>query len=194
MVPAPIIFFAAIVTNNILLSDFLGMCSFTALSRHMRTSLGMGVAVTFVMSATTVLNYLLYHMVLKPLNIEFLSLIVFILVIAGFVQLIEMVIERFVPLLYYNFGIFLPLITVNCAILGASLFMILREYGFWQTFAYGTGSGIGWTLVICAMAGIRIRLAKADIPPALQGLGITMIITALMAMAFMGFTGMVTIQ
>ncbi len=194
MTPAPIIFFAAIITNNILLADFLGMCAFTALSRNMRTAFGMGVAVTFVMSITTVLNYLLYHHVLLPLGIDFLSLIVFIVVIAGFVQLVEMIIERFVPVLYYTFGIYLPLITVNCAILGASLFMILREYGFWQSLAYGSGSGIGWTMVICAMAGIRRRLESADIPPALKGLGMTMIVTALMAMAFMGFTGMVTIQ
>lgn len=191
---APVIFLAAIFTNNILLSDYLGLCAFVAISKMVRTSLGMGAAVTFVMSCTTVLNYVLYHAVLKPLGLGYLQLIVFIVVIAGFVQLVEMVIERFTPVLYFNLGIFLPLITVNCAILGASLFMVIRNYSFAQTVSYGVGSGLGWTLVITLMAGVRQRLRFSNIPQRLQGLGITMIVTALMAMAFMGFTGMVTIQ
>ncbi len=191
---APVIFLAAIITNNILLSDFLGLCAFVAISKMVRTSLGMGAAVTFVMGCTTVINYALYHHVLVPLGLEYLQLIVFIVVIAAFVQLVEMVIERFTPVLYYNLGIFLPLITVNCAILGASLFMVIRNYSFAQTVSYGLGSGLGWALVITLMAGARQRLRFSNIPQRLQGLGITMILTALMAMAFMGFTGMVTIQ
>ena len=191
---APVIFLAAIITNNILLSDYLGLCAFVAISRMVRTSLGMGAAVTFVMGCTTVINYALYHFVLVPYGLEYLQLIVFIVVIAAFVQLVEMVIERFTPVLYYNLGIFLPLITVNCAILGASLFMVIRNYSFAQTVSYGVGSGIGWALVITLMAGARQRLRFSNIPHKLQGLGITMILTALMAMAFMGFTGMVTIQ
>ena len=191
---APVIFLAAIITNNILLSDYLGLCAFVAISKMVRTSLGMGAAVTFVMSATTVINYALYHYVLSPYGLEYLQLIVFIVVIAAFVQLVEMVIERFTPVLYYNLGIFLPLITVNCAILGASLFMVIRNYNFAQTVSYGVGSGLGWALVITLMAGARQRLRFSNIPQRLQGLGITMIMTALMAMAFMGFTGMVTIQ
>lgn len=203
------IFLAAIITNNILLSDFLGLCAFVAISRMVRTSLGMGAAVTFVMSVTTPLNYLVYHYVLVPEKINgevvnphvlvpqdlrYLKLIIFIVIIAAFVQLVEMVIERFTPVLYYNLGIFLPLITVNCAILGASLFMVIRNYSFAQTVCYGVGSGLGWALVITLMAGVRQRLRFSNIPDKLQGLGVTMILTALMAMAFMGFTGMVTIQ
>jgi len=197
---AAVIFLAAAITNNILLSDFLGLCSFIAVSRTMRTSFGLGMAVLFVMACTTPLNYAIYHGVLAegaPLlatDLTHLKLVVFIMVIAAFVQLVEMVIERFTPVLYYNLGIFLPLITVNCAILGASLFMLEREYDFWQTVAYGVGSGLGWALAICLMAGIRGRLQHADVPEPLRGLGITMIVTGLMAVAFLGFSGMARIQ
>jgi Na+-transporting NADH:ubiquinone oxidoreductase subunit E len=197
---AAVIFLAAIVTNNILLSDFLGLCSFIAVSRTFRTSIGLGLAVTFVMACTTPLNYLIYHGVLvegAPLlaaDLTHLKLVVFIMVIAAFVQFVEMVIERFTPVLYFNLGIFLPLITVNCAILGASLFMVERGYTLAQTCAYGVGSGIGWAMVICLMAGIRQRLQHSDIAKPLQGLGITMIVTGLMAIAFLGFSGMARIQ
>jgi Na+-transporting NADH:ubiquinone oxidoreductase subunit E len=194
MTSAGVIFLAAILTNNILLVHFLGMCPFLAISRNMRTALGLGAAVVFVMTATTMLNYLLYYGVLVPLGIEHLQFIVFIMVIAGFVQFVELVIERASPVLYYNLGVFLPLITVNCAILGASLFMVIREYDFLRAAAFGAGSGIGWALVICAMAGIRERLVTADIPRPLKGLGISLIVTGLMAMAFMGFKGMVRIH
>ncbi len=197
---AAIIFLAAMITNNILLADFLGLCSFIAVSRTMRTSFGLGMAVVFVMSCTTPLNYAIYHGVLvegAPLcatDLTHLKLVVFIMVIAAFVQLVEMVIERFTPVLYYNLGIFLPLITVNCAILGASLFMLERSYTLAQTVGYGVGSGLGWALAICLMAGIRQRLQHADIPEPLRGLGITMIVTGLMAVAFLGFSGMARIQ
>lgn len=194
-----VVFLAAILTNNILLSKFLGMCSFLAISHNLRTAFGMGVAVTFVTFLTALLNYGIYYGVLvegAPLcggDLTHLTFIVFIMVIAGFVQLVEMVIERFSPVLYYNLGIFLPLITVNCAILGVNLLMIDPDmnFGFGKTAAYGLGSGLGWLLAICLMAGIRQRLEHADIPKPLRGLGIAMIITGLMAMAFMGFAGMV---
>ncbi len=194
-----VVFLAAVLTNNILLAKFLGMCSFIAISRNMRTALGMGAAVTFVTFFTAILNYGIYHGVLvagAPLcgaDLTFLTFLVFIMTIAGFVQLVEIVLERFSPVLYHNLGIFLPLITVNCAILGVNLFMIDPDLdlGIAKTAAYGLGSGLGWLLAICLMAGIRQRLAHADVPRPLRGLGITLIITGLMAMAFMGFTGMV---
>lgn len=194
-----VIFLAAILTNNILLSKFLGMCSFIAISRNMRTAFGMGVAVTFVTFCTAVLNYGMYYGVLvegAPLctaDLTYLAFLVFIMVIAGFVQLVEMIIERFSPVLYYNLGIYLPLITVNCAILGVNLLMIDPDlkFGLVQTAFYGLGSGLGYLLAICLMAGIRQRLEHADIPKPLIGLGITMIITGLMAMAFLGFGGVV---
>ncbi len=189
-----IIFFASIFTNNMILSNFLGMCSFIAVSSEIKTSLSLGQAVTFVLATTSVLNYLVYHMVLVPLGLEYLRFIVFIIVIAAFVQLVEMIIERYFESLYYSLGIFLPLITVNCAILGVSLFMIIRDYDLIQSFAFGVGSGLGWTLAIVAMAGIRKKIMGAKIPKGLEGAGITLIITGIMALAFLGFSGIVQIQ
>ncbi len=192
--PALVIFFAAILTNHILLANFLGMCSFLVCSRQQNTALGLGAAVTFVMTFTTVINYLLYHYVLLPWGLEHLTFILFIAVIAAFVQFVEMLVERTSPVLYYSLGIFLPLITVNCAILGVALFMVIRNYSFWQTLGYGAGSGLGWTLAIVLMAGMRQRLRFSNIPEPLQGVAITMLITGVMAMTFMGFAGMVNIQ
>ena len=187
------VFFAAIFTNNILLTNFLGMCSFLSISKELKTSVGLGVAVVFVMATTSVLNYLVYYFVLVPLELTYLRYIVFIIIIAAFVQLVEMVIERISESLYASLGIFLPLITVNCAILGASLFMVIRQYDLLSSFTYGVGSGIGWFLAILAMAGIRQKIAKARIPRGLEGAGITLIITGMMALAFIGFTGMIQI-
>ena len=187
------VFFAAIFTNNILLTNFLGMCSFLSISKEIKTSVGLGIAVVFVMASTSVLNYLVYYFVLEPLELTYLRYIVFIIIIAAFVQLVEMVIERVSEPLYASLGIFLPLITVNCAILGASLFMIIRQYDLLSSFTYGVGSGIGWFLAILAMAGIRQKIAKARIPKGLEGAGITLIITGMMALAFIGFTGMIQI-
>jgi Na+-transporting NADH:ubiquinone oxidoreductase subunit E len=189
-----IIFFASIFTNNMILANFLGMCSFIAVSGEIKTSLSLGQAVTFVLAATNVLNYFIYHYMLVPLGLEYLRFIVFIVVIAAFVQLVEMIIERYFETLYYSLGIFLPLITVNCAILGVSLFMIIRDYNLIQSFAFGVGSGLGWTLAIVAMAGIRKRIKGAKIPKGLEGPGITLIITGIMALAFLGFSGIVQIQ
>lgn len=191
---APVILFAAIFTNNILLINFLGMCSFLAISREVKSSLGLGMAVTFVMTFTSALNYIVYHFILVPYDLVHFRYIIFIVVIAAFVQLVEMVIERFAPLLYVVLGVFLPLITVNCAILGISLFMIVREYTFLQSVAFGFGGGVGWTLAIVALGGIRERIKKAPIPKALEGPGIALIITGLMSLSFMAFSGMIQMQ
>lgn len=190
---APLIFFASIFTNNILLANFLGMCSFLAISRELPSAVGLGIAVTFVMTCTTALNYIVYHYLLVPLDLVHFRFIVFIIVIAAFVQLVEMIIERFSPQLYVVLGVFLPLITVNCAILGVCLFMVIRQYNFLQSVAYGLGGGIGWLLAITALAGIREKIRKAPIPKALEGPGISLVIAGLMALSFMAFSGMIQI-
>lgn len=188
------IFFASVFTSNILLANFLGMCSFLSVSREIKTSFGLGIAVIFVMTTTSILNWLVYYKILVPLDLEYLRFIVFIVVIAAFVQLVEMVIERVSEVLYAALGIFLPLITVNCAILGTSLFMVIRDYSFTGTIVFGIGSGVGWFLAIMAMSGIRQKLKRARLPKGLEGAGITLIITGMMALAFMGFSGMIKIS
>ena len=180
----------AALTNNILLAKFLGMCSFLRCSRQISTALGLGVAVVFVLTGTIMVNHVVYHQVLVPLGLEHLTLIIFIAVIAGCVQFVEMFVERFSPRLYYALGIFLPLITVNCAILGAALFMVIDEYNFWETLAFGFGSGAGWMLAIVLLAGLRKRMGYSDPPGPFRGVAITMIVTGIMALAFMGFAGM----
>lgn len=192
MLGAVIVLFAAVFTDNILLARFLGMCSFLSVSRQVKTALGLGAAVVFVMTFTNLLNWLVYYFILVPLHLEFLRFVVFIIIIAAFVQFIEMVVERYSPVLYQNLGIFLPLITVNCAILGAALFMVIREYSLLKAVAFGLGGGLGWMLAIVAMAGIREKLANSKIPLGLQGPGITLIIAGLMALAFIGFTGVLS--
>ncbi len=193
------IFVNSVFVGNILLAYFLGMCSFLAVSKNITTSLGLGVAVIFVLTITTPANWMIYNFLLAPgalawaglpeVDLSFLKLILFIAVIAGMVQLVEMVIDRYSQALYNALGVFLPLITVNCAILGASLFMVERSYTFGETVVYGAGSGIGWALAIISMATIKWKLRYADVPEGLQGFGINMIITGLMAMAFMLFSG-----
>jgi Na+-transporting NADH:ubiquinone oxidoreductase subunit E len=189
-----VILIAAIFTNNILLTNFLGICYFIACSGQIRTALGLGTAVTFVMVTTTMLNFIIYHFVLIPLGLIHLQFIVFIAVIAAFVQFVEMFVERFSPRLYFALGIFLPLITVNCAILGASLFMVIRNYSFVQTVGFGLGAGLGWAVAIILMAGLRQKMRYSNIPEPFQGVPIAMIVTCVLAMAFMGFAGMVSIQ
>lgn len=189
-----VIFFAAIFPANILLVYFLGMCSFLAVSSQVKTSLGLGLAVTFVITLTNALNYVAYWYLLVPLHLEYLQYIVFIVVIAAAVQLSELVIERYSETLYLNLGIFLPLITVNCAVFGAALFMVIRKYNFVQSVLFGAGSGLGWLLAILALAGIRQRLNEKRVPEPLRGPGIVIIIAGLMAIAFVGFSGMVQIQ
>lgn len=193
------IFVDSVFVGNILLAYFLGMCSFLAVSKNLRTSLGLGIAVVFVLAITTPVNWLIYRHLLAPgalawaglsdVDLSFLKLILFIAIIAGIVQMVEMVIDRYSQALYNALGVFLPLITVNCAVLGVSLFMVERSYTFAETVVYGVGSGIGWLLAIVSMATIKIKLRYADVPEGLQGFGINMITTGLMAMAFMLFSG-----
>ncbi len=189
-----VIFFATIFINNMVLTYFLGICPFVAVSKEIPTSFGMGMAVIFVMFMTMGINWPLYHLVLVPFKVEYLQFLVFIFVIATFVQIVELFIDRYSPVLYVNLGVFLPLITVNCAILGISLFAILRDYSYPQCLAFALGSGIGWSLAIIAMAGIRQKLAFSKIPRGLQGPGITLIIAGIMALAFMGFAGVMSMN
>ena len=196
------IFIKSIFIENLVFAYFLGMCSFIAVSKTVKTAAGLGLAVIFVMGITVPVNYLLEKYILSPgalswispnfahIDLNFLSFIVFIAVIASMVQLVEMVVERYAPALYANLGIFLPLIAVNCAILGASLFMQEANYQtFGEATTYGIGSGIGWFLAIIAMAAIRERLKYSNIPKPLRGVGITFIVTGLMGIAFMAFMG-----
>ena len=199
MVELVSLFLNSVFAGNILLAYFLGMCSFVAVSRNLEASIGLGFAVIFVLSITVPLNWLIFRYLLAPdalawaglsgINLSFLKLIVFIAVIAAMVQALEMIIDRFSAALYANLGIFLPLIAVNCAILGGSLFMVERNYTFIESVVYGFGSGVGWMLAIVAMAAVRIKLRYADLPRGLEGFAITMIVTGLMAMAFMMFSG-----
>jgi Na+-transporting NADH:ubiquinone oxidoreductase subunit E len=189
----------SIFVENILLAYFLGMCSFLAVSKKVETAVGLGAAVIFVLTITTPANWALHEFLLKDgalawaglpdADLSFLVFITFIAVIAAMVQLVEMVLDRFSPTLYNALGIFLPLIAVNCAILGASLFMVEREYDFLQASVFGFSSGVGWALAIVSMAAIRTKLLYSNVPPGLRGLGITMLTTGLMAIAFMAFAG-----
>lgn len=186
--------FASIFTSNILLANFLGMCSFISISKDIKSSNSLGLAVTLVLVITAAINWLVLHFLLIPLDLEYLAYIVFIIVIAAVVQILEMLIERTSPGLYMNLGIFLPLITVNCAILGAVLFVQIRNYDFVQTLFFSLGSGLGWWLAIMSLAAIRKKIDKNPIPAGLQGPGITLITIGFMAMAFIGFSGMLKVQ
>jgi Na+-transporting NADH:ubiquinone oxidoreductase subunit E len=188
-----LIFVSAAFTDNILLARFLGMCSCLGVSKKVDTSLGLGVAVIFVTASTSALNYLVYQYMLVPLGLQYLRLIIFIVVIAAFVQLVEMVIERTSEKLYNSLGIFLPLITVNCAILGISLFMLNKPYNFSQAFSFGLGGGFGWFLAITLIGAIRERINESALPRGLEGPGITLIIIGIMALGFIGFSGMIKI-
>ncbi len=189
-----VLLFASIFTSNILLNNFLGMCSYISISKDLKSSNGLGMAVTFVMTITTVMNWFVYHYIIVPFGLEYLRYIIFILVIAAVVQILEMIIDRLSPSLYITLGIFLPLITVNCAILGVTLFMQLRNYSMLQSLFYGLGSGIGWWLAIVLLAAIRKRTDNAPVPAGLKGTGLTFITIGIMAMAFIGFSGMIQIQ
>ena len=188
-----LIFVSAAFTDNILLARFLGICSCLGVSKKVDTSLGLGAAVAVVTAVTSALNYLVYAYLLVPLHLEYLKLIVFIVVIAAFTQLVEMVVERVSEKLYNALGIFLPLITVNCAILGISLFMSNKPYGFLQAFFYGLGGGFGWFLAIALIGGIREKINEASLPKGLEGPGITLVVIGIMALAFVGFSGMIKI-
>ena len=194
------LFVRSIFADNMIFAYFLGMCSYLAVSKDVKTSAGLGVAVTFVLTITLPVNYLLQVYVLNPLNLGYLSFILFIAVIAAITQLVEMVVEKYSPSLYSSLGIFLPLIAVNCAIMGGSLFMQQRILldpenvkaiaNVGDAFAYASGSGLGWMLAIVCLAGIREKMEYNDVPKPLQGLGITFITVGLMAMAFMCFSGL----
>jgi len=188
------IFLKSAFIENMILAYFLGMCSFLAVSKSVKTAIGLGAAVIFVLMLTIPINWAISELVLGPngifkMDLTFLRFILFIASIAASVQLVEMAVEKFSPALYNALGIFLPLITVNCAILGAALFMVAREYNFAESVTYGFGSGVGWALAIVLMAAIREKLKYAQIPAPLRGLGIAFIITGLMGMAFMSLMG-----
>ena len=186
--------FASIFTSNILLANFLGMCSFIAISKDFNSANGLGVAVTAVLVITVAASWVALKFLLVPFGLEYLSFIVFIIVIAAVVQVLEMVIERVSPALYMTLGIFLPLITVNCAIMGAVLFMQIRNYDFLQSVGFALGSGLGWWMSIMALSAMRQKYDKSTVPAGLQGTGITFITIGFMAMAFIGFSGMVRVQ
>lgn len=193
------LFIKAAFVENLALAFFLGMCTFLAVSKKVETALGLGIAVVVVQAITVPANNLIFNYLLKEgalgwaglpeVDLSFLGLITYIGVIAAMVQILEMALDRFFPALYHALGIFLPLITVNCAILGGSLFMVERGYGFGESVVFGIGSGIGFALAIVALAGIREKLKYSDVPDGLQGLGITFITVGLMSMAFMAFSG-----
>lgn len=190
------IFIKAAFIDNMIFTLFLGMCSFLAVSKSVKTAVGLGLAVTFVQIITLPVNYLLDKYVLQPnalgdgIDLSFLSFIMFIAVIAAIVQVVEMVVEKFFPALYGSLGIFLPLIAVNCAILGGSLFMQQKEFeGIGEAVVYAAGTGVGWLFAIACVAAIREKLSYSNIPAPLRGLGITFIVTGLMAMAFLSFSG-----
>ena len=195
MISSLTIFIAAVFTHNIALTYLLGMCPFISLSRSLRTALGMGMAVIFVITLTAAINWPVYHLILVPTHSELVYYIVFIIVIAASVQLLEMIMERFFPPLQASFGIFLPLITVNCTVLAISLFMVLRDYSYIKTLFFAFGSAVGWTLAITIVAAINEKLKLVgDIPKGLRGPGIIMVIAGIIALAFLGFGGMVSIQ
>lgn len=193
------LFIRSIFIENLALAFFLGMCTFLAVSKKIETALGLGIAVILVQAITVPANNLIYQFLLKDgalawagypdVDLSFLGLISYIGVIAAMVQILEMAMDKYVPALYNALGIFLPLITVNCAILGGTLFMVERDYNFAESVVYGVGSGFGWALAITAIAGIREKLKYSDVPEGLQGLGITFITAGLMALGFMAFSG-----
>ena len=195
------LFVKAVFVENMALAFFLGMCSFLAVSKKVETAMGLGAAVVFVLTVTTPLNNIIYkaflqegamtwvHPSFETLNLDFLNFLTFIATIAATVQVVEMTLDRYMPGLYNALGVFLPLIAVNCAILGASLFMVERDYGLVESSVFGFGSGVGFLLAIVALAAIREKMRYSNVPPALRGLGITFIVTGLMSIAFMAFAG-----
>jgi len=193
------LFIRAAFVENLALTFFLGMCTFLAISKRVDTALGLGLAVMVIQTITVPVNYLIYTFFLKDgalawaglpdVDLSFLGLVSYIGVIAALVQILEMLLDRFVPALYNALGIFLPLITVNCAILGGTLFMVERQYNFGESITFGIGSGFGWAIALVALAGIREKLRYSDVPDGLQGLGITFIIAGLMSLGFMGLSG-----
>ena len=194
------VFFRAVFLENLALAYFLGMCTFLAVSKKVKTTIGLGIAVIVVEAISVPLNHLIYNFILRDgalawanlghLDFSYLGLLSQIAVIAAMIQILEMVLNRFFPALYNTLGIFLPLLTVNCAILGASLFMVQRDLGFMESVAYGLGAGVGWALALVMLAGLREKMKYSDVPAGLEGLGITFITTGLISLAFMGIAGL----
>jgi len=184
------IFISSVFINNVILARFLGLCPFVALSKDTKRALAMSMAVTFVTTSTSILTWLIYRFFLIPLQLTYLRTLVFILIIAAFVQLVEMVIRKKMPVLYRAFGIYLVLITTNCAVLGLTLFMVMRKYTFTEAVVFGFAGGLGFSLALLIMSGIREELEYADVPEAMKGVGITLVIAGMLALAFMGFAGL----
>lgn len=187
-----LLFIAAAITNNFVLTYFLGICPFLGVSRKIESALGMGFATTFVMTLAAMITWLINHYILIRFDLPFLEYVSFILVIASLVQIVEMFIRKASPELYRALGIYLPLITTNCAILGLALFASLRGYGFFESVVFGFGAGVGFTLALVIMGGIREELEFADIPEPMKGAGITLVIAGMLALAFMGFGGLIS--
>ncbi len=191
MVNIFIIFLSAVIVNNYVLVNFLGICPFIGVSKKISPALSMGMATTFVMTLTSAVSWLINKYILEGLNLQFLQTVSFILVIASLVQLVEMFVKKISKPLYDALGIFLPLITTNCAILGVALFLVLKEYNFIESIIFGFSAGVGFTLAIVVMAGIREELELADVPEYFKGAAITMIVAGCLALAFMGFSGLI---
>ncbi len=185
------IIIGAIFVNNVVLAQFLGICPFLGVSSKVETSLGMGAAVTFVMGLTAIVAWSIQTYILVPLHIEYMQTIVFILVIAALVQMVEIILKKISPSLYQALGIFLPLITTNCAVLGVAILMIQKEFNLLQSFVYSVSTALGFALALVIFAGIRERLELDDMPKAMRGIPISLIVAAILAMAFMGFSGLV---
>ncbi len=186
-----LIFLGAVLVNNFVLVQFLGLCPLMGVSKQVETSVGMGMAVTFVMTVAAAVSWLIEHYILVPFEIEFLQTVAFILVIASMVQLVEMFLNKMSPSLYRSLGIFLPLITTNCAIMGMALLMVQEQYTFIQSVIFGIGAGVGFTIALVLLAGLREELDYADVPVPLKGAGIAFIIAGLLSVAFTGFGGLV---
>ena len=186
-----IIVISAIFVNNIVLAQFLGICPFLGVSNKVETSIGMGAAVTFVLTITALMAYLLHHFVLVPLQIEYMQTVVFVLVIAALVQMVEMILKKVSPSLYQALGIYLPLITTNCVVLGIAVLLVQKEFNLLQSVVYALSTGIGFTLALTLFAGLRERLALEDTPNSMKGVPIALVTAGILAMAFMGFAGLV---
>ena len=189
-----VIFIWAVLINNFVLAQFLGICPFLGISNKLSSAVSMGMAVTFVMTITAVVTWPLYHLVLEPYNLKFLKIVTFILVVASLVQFVEMFVQKTSEALYEALGIYLPLITTNCAILGFALLAVLKDFSYLESIIFGIGAGVGFTLALVLMAGIREELEFADVPESLKGAGITLLVAGILSLSFMGFAGLIRIS
>lgn len=189
-----VIFIWAVLINNFVLAQFLGICPFLGISNKLSSAISMGMAVTFVMTITAIVTWPLYHLVLEPYNLKFLKIVTFILVVASLVQFVEMFVQKTSEALYEALGIYLPLITTNCAILGFALLAVLKDFSYLESIIFGIGAGVGFTLALVLMAGIREELEFADVPESLKGAGITLLVAGILSLSFMGFAGLIRIS